>query len=91
MHPLYFAKIWIKFDGDLWKVWRYLGCNTSIAQLISLYKKVNRHVNNFPKMKLRTNFDNWPEESACEIEEAIKIGYSYEQNIVDRHYKFRRV
>lgn len=46
--PRWFAKLWIQYKGDLFRV--YYGChkNYSLASLIKRYKQIKKHIPNFP-------------------------------------------
>lgn len=90
MHPLYFAKLWIMFDGDLWKLYKFSGGNTSVAQFIRLHKTISKKVDNFPKIKIRTPRECWPEEFATEIDRVFSGKSNPDYDIVGNHYQFKR-
>ena len=72
MNPIYFAKIWIEFNGDVWKIYRYLNGNLSMARMIALYKRIDRVVPNFPKCIIKKPKDCYPHEYTEEIHKLLR-------------------
>lgn len=90
MNELYFAKLWIQFDGDLWKIHKFIDGTTSVAKLISLYKRIKNHISNFPTIKIRQPSEQWPEEYANEIVQAMRGEIPLGLDLIKDHYKFKR-
>lgn len=61
----------MKYDGDIYKIYKYCNENYSIASLRSYYKKMKRFCPNLAPIKERTEFETFPIERSTEIEKCI--------------------
>jgi hypothetical protein len=61
----------MKYDGDIYKIYKYCNENYSIASLRSYYKKMKRFCPNLAPIKERTEFETFPIERSTEVEKCI--------------------
>jgi len=83
----------MKYDGDIYKIYKYCNENYSIASLRSYYKKMKRFCPNLAPIKERTEFETFPIERSTEIEKCIsnlgKVNNT-QKNVVQERFLFEK-
>jgi hypothetical protein len=69
--PRHFVQIWMKYDGDIYKIYKYCNENYSIASLRYYYTKIKKICPNLPTIKEKSEFETFPIERSTEIEKCI--------------------
>lgn len=68
MNPIWFAKMWCQYRGDLFRI--YYGChrNYTLTHLISMYKKVKNACPKLPQLIVKNeDWETCPAEFYAEI------------------------
>jgi hypothetical protein len=83
----------MKYDGDIYKIYKYCNENYSIASLRSYYKKMKRFCPNLAPIKERTEFETFPIERSTEVEKCIsnlgKVNNT-QKNVVQERFLFEK-
>jgi hypothetical protein len=85
LDPRWFAKIWCYYKGDLFAFYYGTHKNYSLAQIISLYKKIKRAIPRFPTLVVKNeDFEKCPKESYFQIRNLIDGNNSYTPSFCEK-------
>lgn len=91
--PQHFVRLWMQYNGDIYKIYKYCNENYSIASLKSYYKTIKKICPNLPQIKERTEFETFPIERSTEVEKCIsnlgKVNNT-QKNVVQERFLFEK-